>query len=176
MNNESADNAYLPAGQDSGMEPPANPGWAVPLGAAQPPQSRAIPVLQPDMQALDADTARHSTVAEGMVFEGNALLVGPCSVGGQIRGNLVQAPSTSIAVVIAETGQVIGDVRAQKISVMGRTDGTLDASGGLVTINDTASVSGHVRYGRLQVNGADLNATLERVAVAPDPQGGNGQN
>ena len=84
MNNESADNAYLPAGQDSGMEPPANPGWAVPLGAAQPPQSRAIPVLQPDMQALDADTARHSTVAEGMVFEGNALLVGPCTRGRRV--------------------------------------------------------------------------------------------
>jgi hypothetical protein len=29
---------------------------------------------------------------------------------------------------------------------------------------ETASVHGLVRYGRIQVNGADLNATLERAA------------
>lgn len=143
-------------------------GLAVSLGAAQPPEAHTIPVLQATGPALASDAQAHCTIAEGMVFEGDALLQGPCSVGGQVRGNLLQAPGSSIAVVIAETGQVVGDVRAHKISVMGQTQGTLDASGGSVAINDTASVSGHVRYGRLQVNGADLNATLERV---PDSTG-----
>ena len=39
---------------------------------------------------------------------------------------------------------------------------------GEVSLHDTASVHGLVRYGRIQVNGADLNATLER-AVARKP-------
>jgi cytoskeletal protein CcmA (bactofilin family) len=176
MNNEPVDANYAPDQQDNSWAPAPMQGLAVNLGTAQPPEARAIPVLQPDLQALDGDAARHCTIAEGMQFEGNAQLIGPCSVGGEVRGNLVQAPGSSIAVVITETGQVTGDVRAQKISVMGRTSGTLDASGGLVSINDTASVSGHVRYGRLQVNGADLNATLERVAVAPDQYGNKGMN
>jgi len=57
------------------------------------------------------------------------------------------------------------DITAQKISVMGRTEGILDAGQGEVALHDTASVHGRVRYGRIQVNGADLNATLERVAI-----------
>ena len=154
--------------------PVVQPGLEVPMGSAQPPQARALPVLQPQTQALDAqdDGARHSTIAEGMVFQGNAVLSGPCSVNGQVLGNLAQAPGASIAVVVSESGQVQGDVRAHKISVMGRTTGTLDASGGSVALNDTASVSGHVRYSRLQVSGADLNATLERVAAPGAPAQG----
>jgi hypothetical protein len=42
----------------------------------------------------------------------------------------------------------------------------LDSGEGEVALHDTASVHGLVRYGRIQVNGADLNATLERVAVS----------
>jgi hypothetical protein len=48
---------------------------------------------------------------------------------------------------------------------MGHTDGILDSGQGEVALHDTASVHGLVRYGRIQVNGADLNATLERVAI-----------
>ena len=70
-----------------------------------------------------------------------------------------------VAVVVTETGQVKGDITAQKISVMGRTEGILDSGQGEVALHDTASVHGLVRYGRIQVNGADLNATLERVAI-----------
>ena len=58
-----------------------------------------------------------------------------------------------------------GDITAQKISVMGHTDGVLDSGEGEVSLHDTASVHGLVRYGRIQVNGADLNATLERATV-----------
>jgi cytoskeletal protein CcmA (bactofilin family) len=65
---------------------------------------------------------------------------------------------------VTESGRVKGDISADKISVMGQTDGLLDAGSGQVTLHDVSVVKGHVRYGRIQVNGADLNATLERVA------------
>ena len=106
-----------------------------------------------------------SMVAEGMHFVGNAQLRGPCSVAGQVEGNLTQAPDAVVAVVVTETGRVKGDITARKISVMGHTDGILDSGEGEVALHDTASVHGLVRYGRIQVNGADLNATLERVNV-----------
>lgn len=109
--------------------------------------------------------AARSLVAEGMHFVGHALLTGPCSVAGQFDGNLTQAAGASVAVVVTETGRVKGDITAQKISVMGRTEGILDAGQGEVALHDTASVHGLVRYGRIQVNGADLNATLERVPL-----------
>ncbi|MEX1167494.1 MAG: polymer-forming cytoskeletal protein [Hydrogenophaga sp.] len=104
-----------------------------------------------------------SMLAEGMHFVGNAQLSGPCSVAGQVDGNLTQAAGAVVAVVVTETGRVKGDITARKISVMGHTDGILDSGEGEVALHDTASVHGLVRYGRIQVNGADLNATLERV-------------
>ena len=83
----------------------------------------------------------------------------------QVEGYLTQPPGAVVAVVVTETGRVKGDITARKISVMGHTDGILDSGEGEVALHDTASVHGLVRYGRIQVNGADLNATLERVNV-----------
>lgn len=131
---------------------------------------KRMPVLQPQYQSiqgtdLDDSGPGMSKLADGLRFEGNAVLNGPCSMGGEFNGNLTQAPNAVVSVVVTETGCVTGDVTAQKISVMGRTNGVLDAGQGEVTLHDSASVKGLVRYGRIQVNGADLNATLERVAL-----------
>lgn len=145
---------------------------AVEVGRAMPPAGPAhLPQLNtpmaPPAQMLAPDC---STVAEGMQFVGNALLRGPCCVSGDVLGNLTQAEGASASVVVTETGTVKGDISAKKISVMGRTEGMLDAGHGEVALHDTASVHGVVRYGRIQVNGADLNATLERAPL-PKPMG-----
>jgi cytoskeletal protein CcmA (bactofilin family) len=143
---------------------------AVPVGHALPSvQVQNLPTLQSAWEpsgAVDATDAAHarSLLAEGMQFIGNATLRGPFSVAGQVEGNLTQAPGVQVSVVVTDTGRVKGDITAHKISVMGHTDGILDSGHGEVALHDTASVHGLVRYGRIQVNGADLNATLERVA------------
>lgn len=144
----------------------------VDVGRAMPPaMAESIPMLQPSgdapppVDATDMASAR-SMLADGIHFVGNALLRGPFSVSGQIDGNLTQAEGTQVSVVVTETGRVKGDITAHKISVMGHTDGVLDSGQGEVSLHDSASVHGLVRYGRIQVNGADLNATLERVAPA----------
>lgn len=128
-------------------------------------QAASMPMLQSSGDTGELGQAR-SMVAEGMRFVGNAELRGPCSIGGHVEGNLTQAPNAVVSVVVTETGRVKGDITAQKISVMGHTDGILDSGQGEVSLHDSASVHGLVRYGRIQVNGADLNATLERVAPA----------
>lgn len=166
------DDAPLAAEQPAWNRPTGSTAQGVlqvPLGNAMPPvQSAHLPVLQPQLPSQWSDTdpagPACSLLAEGLHFVGHAALSGPCSIAGTVEGNLTQAPGAVVSVVVTETGRVKGDITAQKISVMGHTDGVLDAGQGEVALHDTASVHGLVRYGRIQVNGADLNATLERAA------------
>ena len=137
-------------------------GTALPSSAAL-----KLPTLKTEVSTdglPDVTGERQSLIAEGVNFVGNAQLSGVCSVGGKVEGNLVQSPGHSITVIVTESGYVKGDIVASNISIMGQTDGLLDATGGSVTLHDASRVSGHVRYNRLQVNGADLNATLEKAA------------
>lgn len=103
-------------------------------------------------------------IEEGVTFTGNAALQGTCTIAGQLIGNLKEQAGATSQIVITETGSVKGDIFSQKVSVMGTSNGTIDASGGSVELHAKSVVTGHIRYGQLQVNGADLNATLERVA------------
>lgn len=138
------------------------------VGKAMPPTLPAhLPVLDAQLPAGDGETtAVRSLLAEGMQFVGNATLRGPFSVAGEVQGNLTQAHDALASIVVTETGRVKGDITAHRISVMGHTEGTLDAGQGEVSLHDTADVHGVVRYGRIQVNGANLNATLERATPA----------
>jgi cytoskeletal protein CcmA (bactofilin family) len=145
------------------------------MGTRMPGRGRNVPVLAGRgqdagiAQAEGPDDPQHprSGIAEGLSFTGNVELTGVCTVSGRVEGNIKQAQGAKIAVIVTESGYVKGDIVADQISVMGRTDGSLDAAGGSVSLHDSASVSGHVRYNRLQVNGADLNATLERSPATP---------
>jgi cytoskeletal protein CcmA (bactofilin family) len=103
-------------------------------------------------------------IEDGITFTGNAALQGTCTIAGQIVGNLKEQAGATSQIVITETGSVKGDIFSHKVSVMGACSGTIDASGGSVDLHAKSVVTGHIRYGQLQVNGADLNATLERIA------------
>ncbi len=143
-------------------------GLAVGVGKAMPPTLPVhLPVLDAQLATGHGDAAEvRSLLAEGMHFVGNATLRGAFSVAGQIDGNLIQAQDALASIVVTETGSVKGDITAHRISVMGHTEGILDAGQGEVSLHDTADVHGLVRYGRIQVNGANLNATLERATPA----------
>ena len=157
---------------------PASHSMEVDVGNAMPAvQATGMPVLQTQLPAAalveESPENSHavSKVADGIRFAGNAILRGPCSIAGLVEGNLTQANDALVSVVVTETGRVTGDITAQKISVMGQTQGTLDSGQGEVTLHATARVQGLVRYRRIQVNGADLNATLERVMPATTSAG-----
>ncbi|MBL8371881.1 MAG: polymer-forming cytoskeletal protein [Burkholderiaceae bacterium] len=168
-----AETPFEPYPADGSSEPfgaDATPteGLAVDLGSAMPSAvASRLPMLSPQTQGVATessdDSGRHSRIAAGIAFKGNATLQGPMSISGRFEGNIAQATGCQVSVVIAEEGEVRGDIRADKVSVMGLVDGLIDAGAGQVSLHDGSSVSGHVRYGRIQVNGADLNATLERV-------------
>lgn len=129
-------------------------------------------VVSDDIPMLDTNAAaepvagaapRHSQIEDGMRFVGKARISDSLSVGGEFDGQIDGDASAHSSVVVSETGRLTGDARAHKISVLGHTHGLLDAGSGEVALHDSASVTGTVRYGRIQVNGANLNATLERV-------------
>lgn len=155
-----------PQSQDS-LAVPAFTSLGVPVGSTFP--SSAIvhaPTLQTAVQELDQQVTegeRRSVIAEGVSFVGNAQLRSVCSIGGKVEGDLVQSTGHSITVIVTESGSVKGNIVASTISIRGQTDGLLDATGGSVMLHEASRVSGYVRYNRLQVNGADLNATLEKA-------------
>lgn len=115
-------------------------------------------------EAVPSKAGKLCMIEEGVTFTGNAALQGTCTIAGQLIGNLKEQAGATSQIVITETGSVKGDIFSQKVSVMGTCNGTIDASGGSVELHAKSVVTGHIRYGQLQVNGADLNATLERVA------------
>jgi cytoskeletal protein CcmA (bactofilin family) len=145
----------------------------VPMGQAMP-DSQRVPTLLPQVQALpvapDAASApRVSTLGIGLSFVGSARIQGSLTISGEVQGNIELLDGGSGHVTVTQSGTVVGDIKARNISVLGQTEGLLDAAGGRVSLHDTASVSGRIRYTHLQVNGADLNAQLERVR----PEGGD---
>jgi cytoskeletal protein CcmA (bactofilin family) len=132
-------------------------------------QVETLTVMDTDHDANAAFTGgfkagKLSMIEEGITFTGNAALQGACTIAGKIVGNLSEQEGATSQIVITETGSVKGDIFSHKVSVMGTCSGTIDASGGSVDLHAKSVVNGHIRYGQLQVNGADLNATLERVA------------
>lgn len=145
------------------------------MGRPLPPGAGQVPLLrpQPAPPAAGATAAAVrsrgdtvptcTTLAQGLHFIGTVRLTGACSIGGHFEGTISQLPGTPASVVVSETGRLKGNIHAHKISVMGEVEGLIDAGHGEVSLHDHARVYGKVRYGRIIVNGADLNATLERV-------------
>lgn len=109
----------------------------------------------------------HSQIAPDVQFEGRITLTqGSLTVAGVLTGQVEasSSPDGEGHVTIADSGVFDGELRARSLSVLGRSQGLLDVAGGRVALHARAVVSGRLRYGLLQVNGADLNAQLERVA------------
>ncbi len=134
----------------------------VSLGAAMP-DSGAIPVLTETSNFQQSGiSVKRCMIESGLSFTGTVTADGTCTIAGHLIGNMHEKASGELQVVISESGNVQGDIYASKVSVMGACQGTVDASGGSVDLHPNSVVKGHIRYGQLQVNSAELNATLER--------------
>jgi cytoskeletal protein CcmA (bactofilin family) len=138
---------------------------SVKAGNPLPPAKAQIVQLQAHQVVGSANSSGHTAIAAGMHFQGNAVVQSNCVIAGGFIGNLSQADASQVTVTVAESGQLKGDVKAHHIVVMGRTHGLLDASSGMVSLHETSHVQGHVRYSKLQVSGAELNATLEKASA-----------
>lgn len=122
-------------------------------------------VLSHDERTASTSPSTRSMIEEGLTFTGNITLQHTCTITGVLRGHVREQAEANAQVIVSESGCVDGDITASKVTIMGHCNGTIDASGGSVDLHAKSVVNGHIRYGQLQVNGADLNATLERVAA-----------
>lgn len=172
-------NAGKPAGRTSGEPSVAILGGAMPplgdiptLTEVVVPPAAAVANPKPDQGRTNATSIKQnpkgvsvSSFEEGWQFRGKATINGTCTIACNYEGQILETEGGEATVVVSPSGVLTGDIRVTNVSVMGRYSGTLDASGGRVELHASAVISGHVRYGQLQVNGADLNASLERVPV-----------
>jgi cytoskeletal protein CcmA (bactofilin family) len=136
----------------------------VALGLALPAVS-SVPLLAASQRLeVDAAAARPSKLGQGLIFKGDAWLNGPITVAGRWEGDIAVQEGCEGRITVTESGQVDGDLSARHVSILGQTHGEIDAAGGSVSLHGSARVNGHIRYAHLQVNGAELNAQLERVS------------
>lgn len=152
---------------------PQQQAVSLPPGASLASVATTMPAFPPAPASAEepAAVAQVSTLGLGLAFTGNALISGSLNVAGEFQGNIELLGIGHVTV--AESGMVVGDIKARHIAVLGQTAGTLDAAGGRVSLHESASVSGRIRYTHLQVNGADLNAQLERVRPEGDDASSN---
>jgi cytoskeletal protein CcmA (bactofilin family) len=170
----------LSPGQASLPHPQVAAALQVPLGRTLPHISQLPTLAQSDSYSIAAGqtppgAAPHSTLALGHHFQGTVYLTGALTVAGELQGQVLQAshgPQTAAEinhVTVTETGRVEGQLQAQEIAILGSTSGLLEAPQGRITLHETAQVRGLVRYAQLQVNGAQIDARLERVRASQTP-------
>jgi cytoskeletal protein CcmA (bactofilin family) len=147
-------------------EPSAEYKAAFDLTEAEVGKVKISPVVETPTKVTGTSAPSNvSFIGENVCFAGNAALEDSCLVLGEVAGDLISNPDRvkDVSISVEVGGIVVGTVCAGEVIIAGQIDGLIDAPGGSVDLKDTANVSGKVRYGKLQVSGAELNAKLERV-------------
>jgi cytoskeletal protein CcmA (bactofilin family) len=104
------------------------------------------------------EPAKKSVLMADAVIEGDVVAKGQIVVNGRLQGKLAAKQ-----VVISQTGEVYGTLRAEDADVNGALQGDILIRG-LIRIGETGSVSGDVVYGKISMaKGAELTATLRNV-------------
>jgi cytoskeletal protein CcmA (bactofilin family) len=150
-------------------EPNAEYKSAFELTEADLEKVKIAPIVETSVKLpIEPARANVSFIGENVSFKGAAALNDSCLVLGEVAGDLISNPNrvNAVSVSVEVGGIVVGTVCAGDVIIAGQIDGLIDAPGGSVDLKDTANVSGKVRYGKLQVSGAELNAKLERVVTA----------
>lgn len=118
-----------------------------------------------------ADKARHSSVAT--VIAKDALLEGKLTVRGALRveGAVLGTLCSTGATCVAESGRVLGEVRAAALEIAGRVDGIVLASDTL-RMGPQGYVQGHARFRTLIVErgGSIEGSTYQSGEPLPDDE------
>ncbi len=111
-------------------------------------------------------------------LEGDLRLLDSVRIDGRVLGNVQAAESQAISVVIGPSGEVVGDVVAQRVIVAGKVSGNIlahdrvELHAGCVVQGDLKYASIAVEHGArvlgllLQVDGPDSLARPDRDAEA----------
>ncbi len=130
--------------------------------------SRSVPVIPP----LRRGESRDSENLSQSISQGSRMTVGP---GIQLKGEIsncaalvvegsVNATLNGEALEISQRGIFNGTARVENAEIQGQFDGDLTVTG-LLRIENGGSVSGKVRYGRIEViSGGELSGEISKTA------------
>ena len=112
-------------------------------------------------------------IGRNAVFEGHLRLNESVRVDGRVIGQVQCASDQPVSVVIGPTGEVVGDVIAQRVIVAGRVSGNIHALD-RVELHAGSFVQGDLKYASIavehgaQVQGLLLQVDAEDSLVRPD--------
>lgn len=89
---------------------------------------------------------KKSTISEGTVVTGNITALSDFDIYGELRGNF----DSEAKLLVGETAQIKGNIKAASVEVQGNYEGELTVSG-LLSVDDKASVKGKADIGLLSV-------------------------
>jgi len=99
-------------------------------------------------------------------FEGNLRLNESVRIDGKVFGNVQCASDQPVSVVVGATGEVVGDVIAQRVIVAGRVSGNIHALD-RVELHAGCFVQGDLKYVSIAVeHGARVQGLLLQVDAA----------
>ena len=110
-----------------------------------------------------------SLIAQGTEINGDICFAEGLRIDGVVRGNLSAAAGQASILVISETAQVHGEVRADHVIVNGQVVGPIHAAE-LLELQPTAQVQGDLTYRALEMHqGASVAGLLRPLNEAEKP-------
>jgi cytoskeletal protein CcmA (bactofilin family) len=96
-------------------------------------------------------------IAEGSEIFGDLSFAGQLFVNGRINGDVFAKADPGAAVVISDTGHVVGEIRAPQVMIRGRVDGNVHAAQ-RIELGSSARIQGNVHYQLMEM---ELGARVE---------------
>lgn len=102
-------------------------------------------------------------------FEGNLRLNESVRIDGRVLGNVQSTSEQPVSVVVGPTGEVVGDVMAQRVIVAGKVSGNIHAQE-RVELHAGCFVQGDLKYVSIAIeHGARVQGLLLQVDASDIP-------
>ena len=112
-------------------------------------------------------------IGKKTVIHGNLMLLESIRIDGKVVGNVTSAKEEMITVVIGESGDVQGDIVANRVVIAGKVAGNLHAHD-CIELHSDSVVQGDIRYGSIAIeHGAKVMGLLLHVSEASNPNLGD---
>jgi cytoskeletal protein CcmA (bactofilin family) len=107
-----------------------------------------------------------SLIGTTTVIEGDVVFTGGLRIDGKVKGNVVASaasPEANSTLVVSESAQIVGEIRAAHVVVNGTVDGPIFVSE-FLELQPRARVTGDVHYKTLEIHlGATIDGKLEHT-------------
>lgn len=105
-------------------------------------------------------------IGKNTVIHGRLVLLDSIRIDGKVVGNIESTKEEAITVVIGDSGEVQGDIVAQRVVVAGKVSGNIHAHE-RVELHADCLVQGDIKYGSIAIeHGSKVLGLLLQVGAA----------